>query len=156
VRGDAKVVDFLNRVLRNELTAINQYFLHSRMLKNWGVSRLARHEYEESVDEMKHADRLVERILFLEGLPNLQDLNKLLIGETVKEVLDCDLRLEHEAIPLVREAIACCEQQSDYVTRELLEDILEGEEEHVDWLETQLGLIDTMGLENFVQFQSGE
>ena len=156
MRGDAKVVDFLNRVLRNELTAINQYFLHSRMLKNWGVSRLARHEYEESVDEMKHADRLVERILFLEGLPNLQDLNKLLIGETVKEVLDCDLRLEHEAIPLVREAIACCEQQSDYVTRELLEDILEGEEEHVDWLETQLGLIDTMGLENFVQFQSGE
>jgi len=156
VQGDAKVVDFLNRVLRNELTAINQYFLHSRMLKNWGVSRLAKHEYEESVDEMKHADRLVERILFLEGLPNLQDLNKLLIGETVKEVLDCDLRLEHEAIPLVREAIACCEQQSDYVTRELLEDILEGEEEHVDWLETQLGLIDTMGLENFVQFQSGE
>lgn len=156
MQGDAKVVDFLNRVLRNELTAINQYFLHSRMLKNWGVSRLARHEYEESVDEMKHADRLVERILFLEGLPNLQDLNKLLIGETVKEVLDCDLRLEHEAIPLVREAIACCEQQSDYVTRELLEDILEGEEEHVDWLETQLGLIDTMGLENFVQFQSGE
>lgn len=156
MQGDAKVVDFLNRVLRNELTAINQYFLHSRMLKNWGVSRLAKHEYEESVDEMKHADRLVERILFLEGLPNLQDLNKLLIGETVKEVLDCDLRLEHEAIPLVREAIACCEQQSDYVTRELLEDILEGEEEHVDWLETQLGLIDTMGLENFVQFQSGE
>ena len=156
MRGDAKVVDFLNRVLRNELTAINQYFLHSRMLKNWGVSRLAKHEYEESVDEMKHADRLVERILFLEGLPNLQDLNKLLIGETVKEVLDCDLRLEHEAIPLVREAIACCEQQSDYVTRELLEDILEGEEEHIDWLETQLGLIDTMGLENFVQFQSGE
>ncbi len=156
MQGDTKVVDFLNRVLRNELTAINQYFLHSRMLKNWGVSRLAKHEYEESVDEMKHADRLVERILFLEGLPNLQDLNKLLIGETVKEVLDCDLRLEHEAIPLVREAIACCEQQSDYVTRELLEDILEGEEEHVDWLETQLGLIDTMGLENFVQFQSGE
>ena len=156
MQGDAKVVDFLNRVLKNELTAINQYFLHSRMLKNWGVSRLAKHEYEESVDEMKHADRLVERILFLEGLPNLQDLNKLLIGETVKEVLDCDLRLEHEAIPLVREAIACCEQQSDYVTRELLEDILEGEEEHVDWLETQLGLIDTMGLENFVQFQSGE
>lgn len=156
MQGDAKVVDFLNRVLRNELTAINQYFLHSRMLKNWGVSRLAKHEYEESVDEMKHADRLVERILFLEGLPNLQDLNKLLIGETVKEVLGCDLRLEHEAIPLVREAIACCEQQSDYVTRELLEDILEGEEEHVDWLETQLGLIDTMGLENFVQFQSGE
>ena len=156
MQGDAKVVDFLNRVLRNELTAINQYFLHSRMMKNWGVSRLAKHEYEESVDEMKHADRLVERILFLEGLPNLQDLNKLLIGETVKEVLGCDLRLEHEAIPLVREAIACCEQQSDYVTRELLEDILEGEEEHVDWLETQLGLIDTMGLENFVQFQSGE
>ncbi len=156
MQGDAQVVEFLNRVLRNELTAINQYFLHSRMLKNWGVSRLARHEYEESVDEMKHADRLIERILFLEGLPNLQDLNKLLIGETVKEVLECDLKLEHEAIPLVREAVACCEQRSDYVTRELLEDILEGEEEHVDWLETQLGLMDTMGLENFVQFQSGE
>lgn len=156
MQGDTKVVEFLNRVLRNELTAINQYFLHSRMLKNWGVSRLAKHEYEESVDEMKHADRLIERTLFLEGLPNLQDLNKLLIGESVKEVLECDLKLEHEAIPLVREAIACCEQQSDYVTRELLEDILEGEEEHVDWLETQLGLIDTMGLENFVQFQSGE
>ena len=156
MQGDTKVVEFLNRVLRNELTAINQYFLHSRMLKNWGVSRLAKHEYEESVDEMKHADRLIERTLFLEGLPNLQDLNKLLIGESVKEVLECDLKLEHEAIPLVREAIACCEQQSDYVTRELLEGILEGEEEHVDWLETQLGLIDTMGLENFVQFQSGE
>lgn len=156
MRGDEEVVDFLNRVLRNELTAVNQYFLHSRMLKNWGVSRLARHEYEESVDEMKHADRLIERILFLEGLPNLQDLNKLLIGESVKEILACDLRLEHEAIPLVREAVACCEQRSDYVTRELLEDILEGEEEHVDWLETQLGLMDTMGLENYVLFQSGE
>lgn len=156
MRGDEEVVDFLNRILRNELTAINQYFLHSRMLKNWGVSRLARHEYEESVDEMKHADRLIERILFLEGLPNLQDLNKLLIGESVKEILDCDLRLEHEAVPLVREAVACCERRSDYVTRELLEDILEGEEEHVDWLETQLGLMDTMGLENYVLFQSGE
>ena len=156
MQGDEKVVDFLNRVLRNELTAINQYFLHSRMLKNWGVSRLARREYEESVDEMKHADRLVERILFLEGLPNLQDLNKLLIGESVKEILECDLKLEHEAIPLAREAIACCEQRSDYVTRELLKDILEGEEEHVDWLETQLGLVEAMGLENYVQFQSGE
>ena len=156
MQGDEKVVDFLNRVLRNELTAINQYFLHSRMLKNWGVSRLARHEYEESVDEMKHADRLVERILFLEGLPNLQDLDKLLIGESVKEILECDLKLEHAAIPLAREAIACCEQRSDYVTRELLGDILEGEEEHVDWLETQLGLVDAMGLENYVQFQSGE
>ena len=154
MEGDAKVVEYLNQVLRNELTAINQYFLHSRMLKNWGVSSLAKHEYEESVDEMRHADKLIERILFLEGLPNLQDLNKLLIGESVKEVLGCDLKLEQQAIPLVREAVACCEERSDYVSRELLEDILEGEEEHVDWLETQLGLIDTMGLENFVQFQS--
>ncbi len=155
MQGNARVIDSLNQVLRNELTAINQYFLHARMLKNWGVSGLAAHEYEESVDEMRHADKLVERILFLEGLPNLQDLNKLLIGETVKEVLECDLRLEREAIPAVRDAIACCEEASDYISREILEQILEGEEEHLDWLETQLGLIDRIGMENFVQLRSG-
>ena len=154
MQGSAKVIDYLNDVLRNELTAINQYFLHSRMLKNWGVSGLAKHEYDESVDEMRHADALIERILFLEGLPNLQDLNKLLIGESVKEILECDLRLEQEAIPVVREAIGACEDETDYITRELLEDILEGEEEHVDWLETQLGQIDRMGLENFIQLHS--
>ena len=154
VQGSDRVIDCLNRVLKNELTAINQYFLHSRMLKNWGIESLAKHEYEESVDEMRHADKLVERILFLEGLPNLQDLGRLMIGETTKEILECDMRLEHEAIPLLREAIAACEQDSDYVSRELLEEILEAEEEHVDWLETQLGLIERMGLENFIQFHS--
>ena len=156
MQGNPKVIEFLNCVLRNELSAINQYFLHARMLNNWGISGLGKHEYEESIDEMKHADALVQRILFLEGLPNLQDLNKLLIGESVKEVLKCDLQLEQEAIPLVREAIGCCERESDYISRELLEKILESEEEHLDWLETQLGLIESMGLENFVQFHSHE
>ena len=151
MQGNAEVIEFLNRVLKNELTAINQYFLHSRMLKNWGIEGLAKHEYDESVDEMRHADALVERILFLEGLPNLQDLGKLMIGETTQEILECDLRLEHEAIPAVREAIAVCEAEADYITREILEKILEGEEEHVDWLETQLGLIERMGIENFIQ-----
>ena len=155
MEGSARVIDCLNRVLLNELTAINQYFLHSRMLKNWGISGLAKHEYEESVDEMRHADSLIERILFLEGLPNLQDLGKLMIGESTREILECDLRLEHAAIPAVRDAIAACEAEADYISRELLEDILEGEEEHVDWLETQLGLIDRMGLENFIQHHSG-
>ena len=154
MQGSERVIDYLNRVLKNELTAINQYFLHSRMLGNWGISGLAKHEYEESVDEMRHADRLIERILFLDGLPNLQDLGRLSIGESTREILECDLRLEHEAIPLVREAIAACEEDADYVSRELLEDILEGEEEHVDWLETQLGLIERMGLENFIQMHS--
>ena len=154
MQGSAAIIEFLNRVLKNELTAINQYFLHSRMLKNWGIEGLAKHEYEESVDEMRHADALIERILFLEGLPNLQDLGKLMIGETAQEILDCDLRLEHEAIPVVREAIAACEVEADYITREILEKILEGEEEHVDWLETQLGLIERMGIENFIQFHS--
>ena len=154
MQGSAAIIEHLNRVLKNELTAINQYFLHSRMLKNWGISGLAKHEYDESVDEMRHADALVERILFLEGLPNLQDLGKLLIGESAREILECDLRLEHEAIPAVREAIAACEAEADYITRELLENILEGEEEHVDWLETQLGLIGQMGLENFIQHHS--
>jgi bacterioferritin len=154
MKGDAKVVDYLNRVLTNELTAINQYFLHARMFRHWGLNKLDEYEYRESVDEMKHADLLINRILFLEGLPNLQQLGKLLIGESVQECLKCDLQLEMMAIPLLREAIAYCESSSDYISRELFEDILEGEEEHVDWLETQLALIDKMGLQNYLQSQT--
>jgi len=151
MKGDAKVIAYLNQILANELTAINQYFLHSRMFRNWGYQALAKHEYEESIDEMKHADKLVERILFLDGLPNLQKLNKLLIGETPKEVIACDLKLEEMAIPDLRDAIAYCETVRDYATRELLEDILESEEEHVDWLETQLGLIESLGEALYLQ-----
>lgn len=151
MKGDDKVIAHLNTVLRNELTAINQYFLHSRMFRDRGLKKLAEHEHEESVDEMKHADRLVQRVLFLEGLPNLQDLGKLLIGEGTREMLECDLRLEHQAVPALRAAVAHCESVSDYVTRELFEDILESEEEHIDWLETQLGLIDRIGPENYQQ-----
>ena len=153
MKGDSRVIEFLNRVLVNELTAINQYFLHARMFRNWGLQKLDEYEYHESVDEMKHADRLINRILFLEGLPNLQQLNKLLIGENVPECLRCDLDLEQQALPLLREAIAYCESVNDYVTRELFEDILESEEEHVDWLETQLQLIDRIGLQNYQQSQ---
>lgn len=153
MKGDAKVVEYLNSVLKNELTAINQYFLHSRMLKDWGLGKLGEHEYAESVDEMKHADRLIERILFLEGLPNLQDLGRLRVGEDVPEILTADLALENDAIPLLREAVSYSESISDYVSRELFEQILQSEEDHVDWLETQLGLIEKTGLQNYLQSQ---
>jgi bacterioferritin len=156
VQGDAKVLDYLNQVLKNELTSINQYFLHARMLDNWGLKRLGKIEYEESIDEMKHADRLVKRILFLQGLPNLQDLGKLYIGENVSEILECDLRREMDAHKLYIEAIAHCETVKDYVTRELLVDIQKSEEEHIDLIEEHLGLIEKMGLPNYIQSATGE
>jgi len=154
MRGDPTVIQHLNAALRNELTAINQYFLHSRMLKNWGVSKLGEYEYKQSIDEMKDADELIERILFLDGLPNLQDLDKLLIGENVREILDCDLRLEHTAIARLREAIAHCESVRDFVTRDMLSEMLDGEEGQVDFIETQIELIDRIGIENYIQLQS--
>ena len=153
MKGDPKVIEHLNRVLKNELTAINQYFLHSRVLRHWGLEKLGRYEYKESIDEMKHADALMERILFLDGLPNLQDIGKLLIGEDVREVLECDLKLELLAHPDLKAAIAHCESVGDDVSRELFQRILDSEEEHIDFVETQLELLDRVGLQNYCQSQ---
>lgn len=153
MKGDKKVIELLNKVLGNELVAINQYFLHAKIYKDWGLKNLYEHEYHESIDEMKHADLLTERVLFLEGLPNLQDLGALRIGENTREMLEADLALEMDAIPDLKEGILYCEQIGDYVSRDLFKHILEAEEDHVDWLETQLGLIDKMGIENFHQAQ---
>lgn len=154
MKGDAKVIEFLNLVFKNELTAINQYFLHSRMLKDWGVSKLGDYEYKESIEEMNHADWLIERILFLGGLPNLQDLGKLRIGESVEEILKCDLDLEGDAIPLLRDAMEHCEKVRDYVSRDLFGKILHNEEEHVDYIETQFDLIERIGIQSYTQLQS--
>ncbi|BAK66997.1 bacterioferritin [Sphingobium sp. SYK-6] len=154
MKGDEKVLDYLNQALKNELTAINQYFLHYRLLHHWGIARLAKFEYEESIDEMKHADKLAERILFLDGLPNFQLLGRLRIGTNVEEILKADLEVEMEAIPLLRDGIQHCESVRDYVTRDLLQDILDSEEDHVDKLETQFEMIERMGLQNYIQLNS--
>lgn len=154
MKGDTKVIEFLNLALKNELTAINQYFLHARMLKDWGVSKLGEYEYKESIEEMNHADWLIERILFLGGLPNLQDLGKLRIGESVKEILECDLALEEDAIPLLRDAMEHSDKVRDYVSRDLFGKILHNEEEHVDYIETQFELIDRIGIESYTHLQS--
>ena len=155
MKGDAKVIAHLNKALYNELIAINQYFLHARMFNNWGLKELGEHEYKESIDEMKHADKLIERILFLDGLPNLQNLGKLFIGQSPKEALECDLKLENQAVPDLKAGIVDCEAAGDFVSRKLLADILESEEEHIDWLETQLALIERLGEQNYLQTKIG-
>ncbi|MGS1117587.1 bacterioferritin [Castellaniella sp. UC4442_H9] len=153
MKGDKTVITYLNQQLKNELSAINQYFLHARMMRHWGFEKLGQHEYEESLGEMKHADRLIARIFMLDGLPNLQDLHKLLIGESVPEILACDLKLESAAQATVKEGMAYCESVKDYASRDLFQDILNDTEEHIDWLETQIGLVDQVGLQNYLQSQ---
>lgn len=154
MKGHPDVIAYLNLVLKNELTAVNQYFLHARMLENWGVTKMAKYEYEQSIDEMKHADQLIKRILMLEGLPNLQDLGRLMIGEDVKEIIECDKKVEEKAIPELKDGVKLCESVRDYVSRDLLSHILESEEEHLDHLETQLTMIGMQGLQNYIQLQS--
>lgn len=154
MKGDKKVIKYLNEALKKELTAVNQYFLHSRIMDDWGVTKLAKHEYKESIEEMQHADLLIKRILFLEGLPNLQDLGKLMIGQNVREIMDCDLKLELDGAAHYREAVAVADSVKDYVSRDLFAKILTDEEGHIDYLETQINLIETMGIQNYIQLNS--